>query len=348
MKRIEWLDYAKGIGIILVIYGHTYVPDLFNVWLCSFHMPLFFILSGFTFPSYQRYDSKDFLLKKVKSLVIPYVVFVSCLVLWKLIQIIIFGGSIGSVIKAIIGIFIQIRTTSYGPGAWFLPTLFIAEIIVYHIINIFHNKDKLLLVSSIILLFSGYVYCEYIDIKLPWGIDASVVASSFIILGYLVKKNFWFYIHNSKSFKICGLFFIIPNIFFAFFNYRIMDRTVGMWSNNYGNLIYFVLSAISGTVFIIWFCMKIKSINFILEIGQHSLVYYGIHVIFVELFRIIVSKIPNINVWIENTEIGKFIFGTISVIITLAIVKNIYPFFERIIAVINGRINRVLSMSNEK
>ena len=115
-------------------------------------MPLFFILSGFTFPSYQRYDSKDFLLKKVKSLVIPYVVFVSCLVLWKLIQLIIFGGSIVSVIKAIIGIFIQIRTTSYGSGAWFLPTLFIAEIIVYHIISISHNKDKLLLVSSVILV----------------------------------------------------------------------------------------------------------------------------------------------------------------------------------------------------
>lgn len=49
-KRLDYIDYCKGIGIIFVILGHTYYgPQIvYNIIYC-FHMPLFFILSGFTF-----------------------------------------------------------------------------------------------------------------------------------------------------------------------------------------------------------------------------------------------------------------------------------------------------------
>jgi len=155
-KRIEWLDYAKGIGIILVIYGHTYVPKLFNVWLCSFHMPLFFFLSGITFSSYQKYSRQEFVTKKFKSLIIPYVIFATTLVVWKFIRIVFEGGSFISVAKAALGIILQIRTTSYGPGVWFLPTLFIAEIIVYYMINICKNKVASLLIVKLSILLDNF------------------------------------------------------------------------------------------------------------------------------------------------------------------------------------------------
>ncbi|MBF1069294.1 MAG: acyltransferase family protein, partial [Prevotellaceae bacterium] len=54
-KRIEALDIAKGIGIILVIIGHmssSYLRD----WIYSFHMPLFFIISGICFKT-EKYPS---------------------------------------------------------------------------------------------------------------------------------------------------------------------------------------------------------------------------------------------------------------------------------------------------
>lgn len=46
--RIEWIDVAKGIGIILVIMGHTFQLDLVSP-IYAFHMPLFFFLSGLLF-----------------------------------------------------------------------------------------------------------------------------------------------------------------------------------------------------------------------------------------------------------------------------------------------------------
>ena len=46
-KRIEYLDMAKGIGIILVVMGHsTFLQEDVLTWISSFHMPLFFVLSG--------------------------------------------------------------------------------------------------------------------------------------------------------------------------------------------------------------------------------------------------------------------------------------------------------------
>lgn len=49
-KRLDYLDMVKGIGIILVVIGHsTYVAEGVLTWLASFHMPLFFMVSGMLF-----------------------------------------------------------------------------------------------------------------------------------------------------------------------------------------------------------------------------------------------------------------------------------------------------------
>jgi len=56
-KRLDWIDIAKGIGIILVVLGHTLVPQVREtgfagflwIFIYNFHMPLFFFLSGYLF-----------------------------------------------------------------------------------------------------------------------------------------------------------------------------------------------------------------------------------------------------------------------------------------------------------
>lgn len=47
-KRIEYIDNARGIAMLLVILGHCTqgVEYTLNHFICSFHMPLFFFLSG--------------------------------------------------------------------------------------------------------------------------------------------------------------------------------------------------------------------------------------------------------------------------------------------------------------
>lgn len=69
-NRIEWIDTAKGLGLIFVILGHLHTPYI-SSWVYLFHMPLFFFLSGVTF-SGGKYTFKQFIVKRLKTLVIPY------------------------------------------------------------------------------------------------------------------------------------------------------------------------------------------------------------------------------------------------------------------------------------
>ena len=48
-KREEWIDMLRGFGMLLVIIGHSRCPDVLEKFIYGFHMPLFFVLSGFLF-----------------------------------------------------------------------------------------------------------------------------------------------------------------------------------------------------------------------------------------------------------------------------------------------------------
>lgn len=87
-QRTDWVDYAKGLGIILVVYAHllssgfhAHLPIQEQFFLLSdsivysFHMPLFFFLAGlFVAKSYQKRGVREFLAAKVKFIAYPYLV----------------------------------------------------------------------------------------------------------------------------------------------------------------------------------------------------------------------------------------------------------------------------------
>lgn len=47
-KRILWIDYAKAFAMFFVVIGHVNSGNYLTNWIYSFHMPLFFFLSGIT------------------------------------------------------------------------------------------------------------------------------------------------------------------------------------------------------------------------------------------------------------------------------------------------------------
>lgn len=67
--RDNSIDIAKGIGIILVVWGHQFANCPILNWICLFHMPLFFFLGG-CFINDEKYSV--FLYKKIRTLFIPF------------------------------------------------------------------------------------------------------------------------------------------------------------------------------------------------------------------------------------------------------------------------------------
>jgi len=86
-SRTAWVDYAKAIGIILVVYGHVarglvksgILPNssyfhAVDDFIYSFHMPLFFFLSGLFFlHSMNRRGAGGVILSKIDTIVYPYI-----------------------------------------------------------------------------------------------------------------------------------------------------------------------------------------------------------------------------------------------------------------------------------
>lgn len=75
--RYDWIDSLKGFAILLVVIGHlNFVSNELNQYIYSFHMPLFFFISGYLL-SIGKYlnNGKFFLRKKVHSLIMPYFLF---------------------------------------------------------------------------------------------------------------------------------------------------------------------------------------------------------------------------------------------------------------------------------
>lgn len=83
-SRLDWLDSAKGVAISLVVFGHALrgieragVIDFHGVWgridrvIYSFHMPMFFLISGFVFWSALARPAGAFLRSRVTRLLWP-------------------------------------------------------------------------------------------------------------------------------------------------------------------------------------------------------------------------------------------------------------------------------------
>ena len=132
-KRIEALDIAKGIGIILVIIGHmssSYLRD----WIYSFHMPLFFYYFRHMFQDWKISIFLPFLKQRIRTLAIP------TLALYFIILIL-------ETLIGMKGFDLQQQLKGVHPGVlWFLITLLFSELLYFPL-------SKLTILWRIPLLF---------------------------------------------------------------------------------------------------------------------------------------------------------------------------------------------------
>ena len=87
IERKKEFDYARGIAICLVVLGHmTTYPRIARQFIYSFHMPLFFILSGITFSLSQENNTSIFLKKRINSIIIPAYFFELVMYIWQIVK----------------------------------------------------------------------------------------------------------------------------------------------------------------------------------------------------------------------------------------------------------------------
>lgn len=323
-RRLSWIDVLKGVGMVLVMFAHASLPNEIRKYIYTFHLPLFFCISGYLF-SVKKYNTfAQFLKAKSKALLIPYLVFS----LFNYVFYLNFSRFANTVaenpLKPLLGIFIGVRGTEWticNGTLWFILALFISEILLYSIIRL--TKDNNKNISLILILFSvlGYSYSKFIGIKLIWNIDVALVAVTFVGLGYIVKKS---NILNKFDNYMYIIIFMLLNLIFG-----VLNTEVNMFSSIYGNYLYFYISAISGTLGTILICKKINSSKILEFIGRNTFVYLAIHqyVIFSVLKKITRRFITNNSgISLIIIAIGYVLFTVVILYVPIKIINRYFPY----------------------
>lgn len=270
--RPNALDWAKSIGMYCVILGHfVYYFDIpFSTtstdWLIAhfvtlFHMPLFFIISGFLFKKKATFKSE--LSNSILTLLIPYIL-ISLIdgIIYYLFFTTTEDYNFKNIIQYIIGIIcggdLYGKAHLYPAGPiWFLYSLFIIKIIAFWSYN---NKY----VAYVILTISILIICTNKNF-LPFRIDSSLVGFFFFSLGYFFKKA-WNKLLSTKLYINISILIISLGIIYLIFNYFWGLGTKQGYSiniNYYGPIpLLFILSGISGTCMIISLSKIISYIKF--------------------------------------------------------------------------------------
>lgn len=286
-QRIKWIDYLKGFLILTVMLGHTLgCPKGILVYIYSFHMPLFFLLSGYTM-SVNKYTFKEFFKKKFKTLIIPGIIFTIPISIVEICFLKFKTFSFKSLIK---GVAFGIRGEQLGIP-WFLVCLFISEILLYIIIKGVKNyKHSFVLI--IMLSIANYVYLNFMGIplynkKLPYCIDVVGMAMLFIYIGYIMKEN-KFEIKRDRTLYMISFF--VVSICTCILNYNKVGYRVDFYTYAFGSYILFMLSAISGSFALIMLFKKIRKAKILEYIGKNSLIYYIFHyTLFVAFTKILLE-----------------------------------------------------------
>ena len=74
LARIHYIDTVKGVGILFVIMGHHWLgADALRGWISSFHMPLFFMITGFLLANRNKIykNVKQLVNEKARTLLYP-------------------------------------------------------------------------------------------------------------------------------------------------------------------------------------------------------------------------------------------------------------------------------------
>ncbi len=185
-KRIVWIDIAKGLLIFLVVLGHCEIHDSIKYLIYSFHMGAFFFLSGLTFNA--KNSPKQFLFKKVRYLILPYIMFAFVLTIYNFAKHLAFD-SVFNLRDAIMSFLLPIsgKYESSVYGLWFLPCIFLTELFLFSTIKIYEHHKFIsviyfFVVISAIILFYSFTQLACVITIIPFAVLC-------ICCGYLLKSR---------------------------------------------------------------------------------------------------------------------------------------------------------------
>ena len=311
-QRTHYIDIARGIAIVLVVIGHGIseyslgFTGLEKV-IYSFHMPLFFVISGLVFRIKDGETLGTFAKKRAKGLMLPYLLFAGLIFLSHLAEKMVLGAdsTFFKTLKTPSGILntVLLTTKSVFSNLWFLPCMLVAQIILFALLKYCKNKwlaAVLCTAPALIIIFLSP------KISLPLCLETALVSVAFLYLGTVVKP-----IAESKAVPLLAIF---TAGFAAARSIWVLccDKAEFSYYNvQFGAPLLFIPLAICGSMAVIEFSAVAKKFSLLELLGRHSLYIFGFHYLVQNVLRIGIEK--------SGLALGDAVTLILTTIINLAI-----------------------------
>ena len=315
-NRIEWIDIAKGIGMILVIVGHTFALG-YSFPLYAFHMPLFFFISGLLFKD-KKVSFVYYIKSKTITLIKPWfvILLISFLVCMAIPQ-----WRSELTLNAVLADLYTSNTNVFkNSSLWYLVCFYFMLLIFY-----FVNKIEMTKVASIVfvVIAVGLLWMrELLDLttlpfhRLPFKIDSALIALAFFSLAFYFKDIIITFINGKVGFLVIAVVVVI-SAGLCFFN---------GWSNinslDFGKirLFYYPIALMGiGSVLLVSKALSETKLSLIKSVlsfyGKNSLLIFGFQSLFIRLYLLLFNETQGLSMTIYGNnpiihQIGSFLLVT--------------------------------------
>lgn len=212
----------KGIGIILMVIGHTTSP--LHDFIYLFHMPLFFMISGFFFKSKYITNKRHFIKKRLYRLYMPFLVWnLFFLVFHNIIyQLGIYPdlyAGINTYISRLIKIFCFTRAEPLLHPLWFLKSLFISSCFMLFVFRLTINLQKKEVIQ--VIIFIALFICGFIIQKnegfSPYDLHRELMTMFLIYSGFIIAKYKSIFLRPNPIIAVCFFnLLVVCSMFFTF------------------------------------------------------------------------------------------------------------------------------------
>ena len=284
--------------------GHIEFRSAFDHFIHAFHMPMFFMISGYFYK--KGTEPRLCIYKNTRTLLLPYISFgsVYCIVYWLK-----NGFSSGSLISLLC---FNTRNFPIAGALWFLTALFFT-IILYSVLD---KYDKKILIIPLVLI--GSYADRFLSYPLPLGLSASFVGIGLFFIGQKIREN------ENKLTRFMNLNLLEIGILGIITTVLIfLNGYVNMREGQYAWIVLFWVNAILA-FFVGVSLSKIieRHLNtrwmrqWILSIGKDSIVYVCLNQIVISVFLTVFarSSIPmtvSKIIVLVLTLISLFVFSVI-------------------------------------
>lgn len=313
-KRIEYIDLAKGICIILVVLLHV-VPEIGKgSFLVNLRMPLYFCLSGLFFKTYSGIN--EFTIKKIDKLIIPFMAWY--LISYAIYYLRVFLLGYPEHIFRITDLFLE--KEFYNGSLWFLLSLFWCNLFFYLVHKV--SKNEWIQGSLILILASLGWILSYLEMDNFLYLGTSLTCLPFFYLGrQMFTKNI---ISSDKNLRKDILLFGISFLILISVIWLPIEKPEMLFYLNLlsaGNPITLYVSGITLITCLLIVCKYIKRIPGVSYLGRFSIIVLVTHGLLNNVMTRSIEHFTGIDMGHTKAHLLLFmaILGLMFVIIPLGI-----------------------------